>query len=236
MPANDARRLELLRDAGFADAEDALVRLREEVAALPLASAAGDPGAIRAAIAGRVGALPPDQARLAGLVPELIVERSGDLATALWLARMLHGTALDLTGFVLAVLDAFLAGGRELEGLALARFLLEGRFDWQRVYDSGTVPHEFLRPREPSPLVWQILDDLAPYRPLRVIELGCGIGNDAMALLESPLVERYLGIDVVPQAIEAFRRRIEGTPVAAKAELVVGDFAERLADPAVRLA
>src|SRR5690606_9773456 len=172
----------------------------------------GDPkeaATVRAALVQRLSRLPADQARLARLVPELIVEKSGDLATALWLARSQFGEALDLPGFALAVLDAFLATGRDSQGLALARLLLDGRFDWQNVHDSGTAPPEFLRPRDSSPPPWNVLDELAPYRPLRVIELGCGIGNDAMAFLESPLVDRYLGIDVVPQAIESFERRID---------------------------
>lgn len=237
MPANDARRLELLRDAGFPDPATALSQLRKEVEKLPLLAAADrDPEAVRTALAGRVSRLPPRQARLAGLVPELIGERSGNLATALWLARAEYGDELDLPGFALAILDALLASGRETEGLALARFLLDGRFDWQKVYDSGTVPHEFLRQRDPNPLVWQILDELAPYRPLRILELGCGIGNDAVAFLESPLVERYLGIDVVPQAIQAFRGRVDGAGLRIAPELVCGDFAERLADPAIRQA
>ncbi|WP_373047503.1 methyltransferase domain-containing protein [Vulgatibacter sp.] len=235
MPANDARRLELLRDAGFPDPASALARLRDDVGQLPLpGGAAAEADVIRTALAARVARLPAEQARLAQLVPELIGDRSGDLATALWLARAQHGDALDLPGFSLAILDALLATGREMEGLALARFLLDGRFDWQKVYDAGTVPHEFLRPRDPNPLIWQLLDDLAPYRPLRVIELGCGIGNDAMALLESPHVDRYLGIDVVPQAIEGFRRRVASAPPATAPGLVCGDFAEHLADPAVR--
>ncbi|HLV59832.1 MAG TPA: class I SAM-dependent methyltransferase [Fredinandcohnia sp.] len=234
MVANDARRLELLRDAGFGEPEAVLAQLRREVESLPLPG--GDPkeaATVRAALVQRLSRLPADQARLARLVPELIVEKSGDLATALWLAREQFGEALDLPGFALAVLDAFLASGREAEGLALARFLLDGRFDWQKVYDAGTA-HEFLRPREPNPLVWHVLDELAPYRPLRVIELGCGIGNDAMAFLESPLVERYLGIDVVPQAIETFEKRIEASPKPIAPVLVRGDFARQLADPTVR--
>lgn len=235
MPANDTRRLELLRDAGFPRPDDALARLRDEVGLLPLpGGAASEAETVRGAIVDRIARLPADQARLAGLVPELIADRSGDLATALWLAREQHGDELDLPGFALAVLDAFLARGREKEGLALARFLLDGRFDWQKVYDSGTVPHEFLRPRDPNPLIWQLLDDLAPYRPLRVIELGCGIGNDAMALLDSPNVDRYQGVDVVPQAIEGFRRRVAGTEPRTPPELICSDFAEHLADPAVR--
>lgn len=235
MPANDARRLELLRDAGFPNPEASLARLRDEVGQLPLpGGAATEADTIRAALAARVSRLPGEQARLARLVPELIGDRSGDLATALWLARAQHGDELDLPGFALAILDALLDSGREMEGLALARFLLDGRFDWQKVYDAGNVPHEFLRPRDPNPLIWQLLDELAPYRPLKVIELGCGIGNDAMALLESPQVDRYLGIDVVPQAIEAFRRRAAEARPATKPKLVCGDFAEVLANPAVR--
>lgn len=235
IPANDARRLELLRDAGFPNPESALAHLRDEVGQLPLPGAAAvEATTIREALGERLSRLPEGQARLATLVPELIGDRSGDLATVLWLARAQHGEDLDLPGFALAILDALLASGRETEGLALARFLLDGRFDWQKVYDDGDVPHEFLRPRDPNPLIWQLLDDLAPYRPLRVIELGCGIGNDAVALLQSPLVDRYLGIDVVPQAIEGFRRRLQTDEYTTMPELVCGDFARQLADPAVR--
>lgn len=235
MSANDARRLELLVDAGFPHPEATLARLREEVGELPLATPnPQEAGEVREALKARLEKLPEGQARLARLVPELIGDRSGDLATALWLARAQFGEALDLAGFCLAVLDAYLASGREDEGLALARFLLDGRFDWQKVYDTGTVPHEFLRPRDPNPLVWQLLDELEPHAPLRVIELGCGIGNDGIALLESPVVERYLGIDLVPQAIEAFRRRVEQVRPRVQPEFVCGDFAEVLADPRVR--
>jgi SAM-dependent methyltransferase len=234
MTANDARRLELLRDAGFSGPDAALARLRDELGQLPLpGEAAIAPDAIRAALAPRLARLPADQARLARLIPELILERSGDLATALWLARSEHGDALDLAGFALAVLDAFFARGNEREGLALARFLLDGHFDWQRVYE-GAAGHEFLKPRDPNPLLWHLLEDLGPYRPLHVIELGCGIGNDAVALLESPHVGRYLGIDVVPRALEVCRRRLGGFSGEPAPELVCGDFAHVLADPAVR--
>jgi len=67
-----------------------------------------------------------------------------------------------------------------------------------------------------------------------VIELGCGIGNDAMGLLQSPNVERYLAIDVVPQAIEGFRLRLRGGEHRTLPDLVCGDFAELLGDPAVQ--
>ena len=71
MPANDARRLELLRDAGFTHAEAALARLRDEVGQLPLpGGGATEAGAIRGALAERVSRLPGDQARLKPLLKQ----------------------------------------------------------------------------------------------------------------------------------------------------------------------
>jgi SAM-dependent methyltransferase len=240
VPANFTRRRDLFADAGLTDAgagADALLAaLAREVAALGLpaewqtASPSGGLEAVRAALAPRVARLPPEQLRLARHVPEFVTERSGDLATALWLARAEHGERLDAPGFLLAILDALAAVGRERDALAYARFMLDLRFDWGRVYDDPRLAYEFTRPREPNPLVWLLLEELgARGARLRVLELGCGIGIDAFGFLQSPLVESYAGVDVSDEALRAFDARWQREQPPVRPALVRGDFADVLA-------
>src|SRR5512133_3581793 len=124
MPANFTRRRDLFLDAGFAAPDAALDALGREVAALGLPArwgASAPPeglGALRALLAPRLARVPAEQLRLARHVPEFVTARSGDLATALWLARAEHGDALDLPGFLLAALDALAGAGRERDALA----------------------------------------------------------------------------------------------------------------------
>jgi SAM-dependent methyltransferase len=243
MPANFTRRRDLFLDAGFGDPDAVLAALGGEVAALGLpsewgtATPAGGLSALRAALAPRLAAVPPEQLRLARHVPEFLGERSGDLATALWLARAEHGERLDLPGFLLAILDAVAGADRDRDALAYARFMLDLRFDWGRVYQDPHLAYEFTRPREPNPLVWRLLEELERRgaRP-RVVELGCGVGNDAFGFLQSPLVEAYTGVDVSEEALRAFDERWRRERPPVRPELVRGDFVEVLegAVPAAR--
>jgi SAM-dependent methyltransferase len=245
MPANFARRRDLFLDSGFGDPDAVLTELGREVAALGLpsewgtASPAGGLDALRAALAPRLARVPPEQLRLARHTPEFVTDRSGDLATALWLARAEHGERLDLAGFLLAVLDALAAAGRERDALAYARFMLDLRFDWGRVYQDPRLAYEFTRPREPNPLVWRLLEELgARGARLRVLELGCGVGNDAFGFLQAPLVEAYAGVDVSDEALRAFEERWQRERPPVRPALVRGDFVEVLArrDPAAERA
>jgi SAM-dependent methyltransferase len=238
MPANFTRRRDLFLDAGFPDPDAALATLTDEVKGLGLPAewGTGMPvagvQAIRAALAERVGQLPPDQQRLARLVPEWIGNRSGDLATALWLARAEHGDTLDLPGYLLTILDALLADKRDRDALAYARFMLDLRFDWGRVYSDPNLAYAFLHEREPNPLVWRLLDDLAARDVrLRVLELGCGVGNDALGMLASPLVDSYVGVDVSKDALDVFRRRAAAAKLRVAPQLVQGDFHDVLERP-----
>ena len=243
MPANFTRRRDLLLDAGIAEPDAALARLAADVAGLGLPGglgAAGAPGAadaIRAALAPRIARVPGEQLRLARRVPEWVTERSGDLATAIWLARAEHGEALDLVGYLLAVLDALLADGRERDALAYARFMLDLRFDWARVYLDPGISWEFQRPRDPNPLVWRLLDDLSGRGArLRVLELGCGVGNDAFGFLDSPLVDAYAGVDLSQDALDAFRARAGRERPRVAPSLVRADFLEVLERPPAEVA
>jgi SAM-dependent methyltransferase len=239
MPANFTRRRDLFLDAGFGDPDAVLAELGREVSSLGLpaewgtAMPEGGLGALRAALAPRLARVPPEQLRLARHVPEFVTVRSGDLATALWLAQAEHGDALDLPGFLLATLDALAESGLEKDALAYARFMLDLRFDWARVYKDPGLAWEFTRQRDPNPLVWRLLEELgARGARLRVVELGCGVGNDAFGFLQSPLVDAYTGLDLSQDALDAFQARWDREHPPVKPALVRGDFVELLGRPA----
>ena len=225
MPANFTRQRDLFLDAGFEDPDALLALVGAEVAQLPKT---GDPGLL-AALAARTARLPPDQLRLARLVPEWLLRRSGDLATALWLAREEHRAALDLPGFLLAVFETLLQG-REPDALAFARFALDVEFGWQRVYEDPSLAYEFLKEREPNPLVWRLLDELErrDVSGLRILELGCGVGNDAFGFLRSPRTAGYIGIDMSQEALAGFDRRVAKEAPGTRPVLLQGDFLELL--------
>jgi len=238
VPAHFTRRRDLFLDAGFPDPDGALAGLTREVHAfgLPAEWGKGVPEggleALRQELSGRLARAPPEQLRLARLVPEWISGRTGDLATALWLARVEHGDRLDLPGFLLAVLDALAAAGRERDALAFARFMLDLQFDWGRLYADPCIAYGFQREREPNPLVWRLLDDLARRGArLRILELGCGIGNDAFGFLGSEIVEAYAGADVSAEALAAFAKRADRDRPRVPPSLVRSDFVEALERP-----
>jgi SAM-dependent methyltransferase len=236
VPANFTRRRDLFLDAGFSAPDELLAALGREVAALGLPAeweAFTSPGglaALRGALAPRLGKLPAAQLRLARHVPEFVAARSGDLASVLWLARAEHGEALDVAGFLLAILDALAEAARERDALAYARFMLDLGFDWGRIYEDPSIAYAFTRPREPNPLVWRLLEELgARGVEARVLELGCGIGNDAFGFLSAPGVAGYVGVDVSPDALRAFEARVEREQPPVRPALLAGDFVEVLA-------
>jgi SAM-dependent methyltransferase len=235
VPANFTRRRDLFLDSGFADPDAASAALAREVEALALPGAwadrtpEGGMAALAAALAPRVAKVPVDQRRLARLVPEWLRDRAGDLATALWLARAEHGDALDVPGYLVAILEA-LAATREEDALAYARFMLDLRFDWSRVWRDPSIAWEFLKEREPNPLVWRLLEELAARgERVRVLELGCGVGNDAFGFLRAERVDGYVGVDLSAEALAAFRRRVERERPRVEPTLVQGDFLDVLA-------
>jgi len=234
MQTNDLRRLELLYDAGFAEPKGQLGALAHEVQSLGLTRlgqvhSADECVALKDVVAPRLGQLPTAQARMAALVPEWLTRRSGDLATALWLARAEHGARLDVPGFLLAIFHAFLAEGQVEAALSYARFVLDLKLDWEDIYSDPRTAHAFLRERDPNPLVWKVLEELAHLQALRVVELGCGVGNDALGMLSSRRVTAYSGIDLAAQALAVFRGRVNVGEVGGEPKLIHGDVFEALA-------
>jgi len=235
VPANFTRRRDLFLDAGYADADAVIGDLQAEVARLGLAAQVDSPGPAaqdwaRRVLSERVRPLPPEQRRFASLVPEWLASRSGDLATVLWLARATYESSLDSSGLLLAIWDALLDTGRSREALAYARFMLDLRFDWTELYRDPRIAYAFLDHREPNPLVWHVLHELGEReREVRLLELGCGVGNDAMGFCRHAATTSYVGIDISPEAIQRFQERIGTSPPAFAPRLVVGDFVSALA-------
>jgi SAM-dependent methyltransferase len=227
-------RRDLFLDAGFSASDRTLAALSDEIRRLALVSewnAAGP--ALRQAFGPRLSRVPAAQLRLARLVPEWIVERNGDLVTALWLAHREHGESLDLAGFLLGIFAALLeAPGRLRDALAFAHFVFDLHYDWERLEQDSGNASEFLREREPNPLVWRVLSELGHRAArLRVLELGCGVGNDACGFLECERVEAYLGIDASQEALDLCERRVGQKRIARGPGLLRGDFLELLEQP-----
>jgi hypothetical protein len=229
MPANFTRRRDLLLDAGFPDPDAVLAAVAADVAALGLpaewstTAPADGLASLRARLAPLLARIAPEQLRLARHVPEFVTERSGDLATALWLARAEHGDGLDLPGFLLAILDALAEAGRDRDALAYARFMLDLRFDWRRIYEDPGIAYAFTRAREPNPLVWRLLEELRTRGVrARVLEFG---------FLSSDAVEGYVGVDVSADALRAFEARWAREQPPVRPALVQGDFVDVLERP-----
>ena len=207
MPANFTRRLDLFRDAGFADPGAA-------VAEAKTLDQTGTPTP-----------LSPQLARLAELSPEWLFARQGDLATLLWLAAKEHGGMLPLRSFFTAMLDAFAAADRCAEGQALLRFLADVEFDFAQLYGEKGPAYGFFRERDPNPFVFKLLEYFEERgTELKILELGAGIGNDALGFLASPRVKDYVAVDLSRQQLEkALSRAPDG-----RLRILAGDFAALL--------
>jgi Methyltransferase domain len=210
MPANFTRRLDLFRDAGFSDPEGAVAEAKTLESGGPPAPA-----------------LPAPLARLAALSPEWLFARQGDLATVLWLSAKEHGGSLPVRAFFREMLDAFAAAGRREEGHALLRFLADVEFDFGQLYGEKGPAYGFFRERDPNPFVFKLLEYFeGRATELKILELGAGIGNDALGFLASPLVKEYVAVDLSrEQLAKALARAPEG-----RLRVVAGDFAALLRD------
>ncbi|MFL5363436.1 MAG: methyltransferase domain-containing protein, partial [Myxococcales bacterium] len=65
----------------------------------------------------------------------------------------------------------------------------------------------------------------------RVLELGCGVGNDAFGFLRSDLVESYAGVDVSREALAVFQRRLRRGRPHGPVLLHCTDFLDVLGRP-----
>jgi SAM-dependent methyltransferase len=73
---------------------------------------------------------------------------------------------------------------------------------------------------------WQEL--VMRYTPQRVLELACGSGRIGMELLHSPGSFHLEGIDIAPEMLNAYRRKLEGEPEAVQQRVTLheGDICD----------
>ncbi len=184
--------------------------------------------------------------RLLELAPEWLADRRGDLSTLLWLAKHQEGESLSVGAFVFGLAHRLLKQGQSRETAGLMRFLCSTDFDFGQLYAEPGLAYGFFRPREPNPFVWKILqhvNDRALRFPdleldsIKVLELGCGIGNDALGFLGHDRVAGYVGTDLSPEALSLLGQRAapvrEQRPTLSL-ETRAGDFSSFLSDLAGR--
>jgi SAM-dependent methyltransferase len=175
--------------------------------------------------------LPPVLSRFAARVPEWLFSRNGDLATVFWLAHQEHERDLDLVALVLAIAAAFFDAGRDKDAFCLLRFLVDVDFDFGEIMKERGPAYGFFQEREPNPLLWKLLEHYdQSAEPLKILELGCGIGNDALGFLSSAKVESFTGIDISPDALGKLTTRTQEH--ASRVTTIAGDFSEVLEQPA----
>lgn len=254
MPANYTRRHDLFLDAGFTSSAQALALLYEDAEHLGLispekeATLALDESMARAAQ--RVDTMLSAPVRkLLDAATELLFERGGDLATLLWLARNLDDAAnptetLHLGAVVFGLAARMWQRGLKHETAAMIRFLVAVDFDYGALYQEPGIAYGFFQPRDPNPLAWKLLhfiDDREknqspnatrkPLDQIHALELGCGIGNDALGILSGHRTASYVGCDLSDIALQEHARRAQ--PILTQKPhlqhtLIQGDFVTTL--------
>lgn len=231
MPAaNYTRRRDLFLDSGFTQPDLILAALLDEARACGLIDASGAQASasleecLARAETRAQAHLSAELNSLLGKAPEFLFQRNGDLSTLLWLARNVGGSAatdpsmdpsMALFGFGLA--GTLARRGFARESAALVRFLVALDFDYGELYKELGVAYGFFQARDPNPFVWKCLDFVedrirntgkTSFAHLDILELGCGIGNDALGFLSSPLVRSYTGTDISRVALDAHEKRV----------------------------
>ncbi len=209
-------------DAGLADAEQAVTQIRAEADALALSECDACDLADRLTDTApqRQAVLGPERTRLLADAAEWLFDRGGDLATILWQAHRIGPPeqACPIGAIVLTIAERLFSAGRDREAAALLRFLVEVDFDWGDLYQQPGLAYEFFKPREPNPLVWELLKYIdrrvhetaeRGLDQVRILELGCGTGNDALGLVSSDRVVAYRGIDISASALDEHRHRMQ---------------------------
>lgn len=255
MPANYTRRHDLFLDAGFKSSAQALALLYEDAEQLgllnPEKQATLDLDQSMARAAERVDTLLSEPLRkLLDAAPELLFERGGDLATLLWLAKSLDASpdnteeSLHLGAIVFGLAARMWQRGLHRETAAMIRFLVAVDFDYGALYQEPGIAYGFFQSRDPNPLAWKLLhfiDDRARYKykhpeqnpleELHFLELGCGIGNDALGLMSGNRTASYVGCDLSDIALQEHASRAK--PLLAEKphlqhKLIQGDFVSTL--------
>ncbi len=258
MPVNYTRRHDLFLDAGFENPDQALKLLYEDAQQLGLlnpnkeATLALDEIMVRAAQ--RVDKMLSAPVRkLLDSAPELLFNRGGDLANLLWLARTIDSPtdanpdntsteSFHLGAFVFGLAARMWQRGFHRETAAMIRFLVAVDFDYGALYQEAGIAYGFFQSRDPNPLAWKLLhfiDDREaarhpnrkPLDKIHALELGCGIGNDALGLMSGSRAASYVGCDLSSIALTEHARR--AAPLLAEKpelnhSLIEGDFVSTL--------
>ena len=68
------------------------------------------------------------------------------------------------------------------------------------------------------------------YTPRRVLELACGSGRIGIELLHSPGAFQLEGLDIAPEMLNAYRRKLEREPEAVRQRVTLheGDMCNYL--------
>ena len=249
MSQDYTRRRDLFVDAHLDDPDQSLQSLIDDTRAIGLLGGEGDehPSLERCLERGAALAderLTPAALRLLDRAPEWLFDRRGDLSTLLWLARDQEGPDLAIGPFVFGLAARILQTGRQRETAGLMRFLCSTDFDFGQLYAEPGLAYGFFQPREPNPFVWKILQhvqDRALRFPgkrldqVKVLELGCGIGNDALGFIGHDRVSGYVGTDLSPEALKTLEERAAPTCERRpdfSLETRPGDFSSFLMDQA----
>lgn len=247
MPANFTRRRDLFLDSGFADPQFELEEILADARRFGFMDEAGEPTSdLQAALNGLAEHL--DSSMYVALTPllthatEWLLRRGGDLSTLLWMARNVADNC-RASHVVYSLIHEFHSQGFSEEARSLLRFFTALSFDYGQLYRQDNIAYGFFKPREPNPFVWKVLKhafspDLPEDRRLErlsIMELGCGIGNDAMGFLSHDATTAYLGTDLSGLALTHHEERatdiIGDRPIAHNLE--EGDFKatlEKMAD------
>ena len=102
----------------------------------------------------------------------------------------------------------------------------EGGHDFAGMYAEGIPPWQIDRPQ---PEVLQLIEQGKFESP--VLDLGCGTGDNAIALARHGLVVK--GLDAVPEALERARKKMEQAGLKQSPEFILGD-ALRLAESGLK--